>query len=75
MTRESMTAMLSETICVTREEARAALEAREWDLLEAGRLLQREARARHAALRGAPASRRERGWSFRGLINHLAAAT
>lgn len=75
MTRESMTEMLSETICVTREEARAALEARDWDLLEAGRLLQRQARTKHAARRDAPPSRRERGWSFRGLIDHLAAAT
>lgn len=75
MTRESMTEMLSETICVTREEARAALEAREWDILEAGRLLQREARARNATRGNAPAPRRARGWSFRGLIDHLATAT
>ena len=37
MTREKMTEMLSETISVTREEAQAALEAREWNILDAGR--------------------------------------
>ena len=49
MTRERMTEMLSETICVTAEEARAALEASEWKVLDAARLLERRrARARKA---------------------------
>ena len=45
MTREKMTEMLSETISVTREEAQAALEAREWNILDAGQLLLERARA------------------------------
>ena len=39
MTRDMMTEMLSETICVNTEQARAALEASDWDLLTAGRRL------------------------------------
>ena len=43
-----MTAMLSETISVTAEQAREALEARGWNLLEAALLLQARERARRA---------------------------
>ena len=79
MTRERMTEMLSETICVTREEARAALEAREWSLLDAGQLLLRErARAgkaeaaaddRPAGLKGIAAA--VRSWIARSRANAL----
>lgn len=41
MTREAMTEMVSETICVTREEAQAALEACDWNVLDAGQMLLR----------------------------------
>lgn len=45
MAREKLTELLTESICVTPEEATAALEARDWDVLEAAQLLQREKRA------------------------------
>ena len=45
MAREKMTELLTESICVTPEEAVAALEAKDWDVLEAAQLLQRERRA------------------------------
>ena len=45
MAREKLTELLTESICVTPEEATAALEARDWDVLEAAQLLQRERRA------------------------------
>ncbi len=65
MTREKMTEMLSETICVTMEEARDALEAREWNVLDAARLLQLErARAERAE---AERNRTERRAERRGL--------
>ena len=42
MAREKLTELLTESICVTPEEATAALEAKDWDVLEAAQLLQRE---------------------------------
>ena len=45
MAREKLTELLTESICVTPEEAVAALEAKDWDVLEAAQLLQRERRA------------------------------
>lgn len=45
MAHEKLTALLTETICVTREEAEAALEAEDWNLLEAAQLLQQRQRA------------------------------
>ena len=49
MTRERMTAMLSETLCVNAEEARTALEASAWKVMDAAQLLQRQrTRARRA---------------------------
>ena len=49
MTREEMTEMVSETICVSGEEARAALEACDWNVLDAGQaLLQRRRRKEKA---------------------------
>lgn len=50
MAREKMTELLTESICVTPEEAVAALEAKDWDVLEAAQLLQRE---RHALAKAA----------------------
>ena len=68
MARENMTELLSETICVTQAEAAAALEARDWNVLEAAQLLQQQARARARREREAraPESR-----SFRGLIRRF----
>ena len=68
MTRESMTSMLSEALCVSREEATAALEARQWDVPEAARLLQRRARAmKIKAARGCRQDRKA-GFSIRSLF-------
>ena len=59
MTQARMTEMLSQTLCVTMEEAQTALEARDWNVREAARFLQREqSRARVAA----KAARPESGW-------------
>jgi len=44
MARERMIELVSESICVSRESAKAALEAQNWDVLEAALLLQRQAR-------------------------------
>lgn len=71
MTQEKMTAMLSETISVTAGEAREALEARGWNLLEAALLLQARARARRAET--AEASRRKREGTLSGALRALAA--
>ena len=61
MTQARMTEMLSQTICVSPEAAQAALEARDWNVPEAARLLQREqSRARVAA----KAVRRDSGWKL-----------
>ncbi len=49
MTREKMTEMVSETICVTREEARTALEACDWNVLDAGQALLQRRRHREKA--------------------------
>ena len=46
MTQIQMTEMLSTTLCVTADDAQAALEAKEWNLLEAAQLLQQQERAR-----------------------------
>lgn len=48
MTRIQMTEMLSETIRVSAKEAGEALEARDWNLMEAAQLLQRRQRAKRA---------------------------
>ena len=71
MTREKMTQMLSETICVTTEEAQAALEASEWRLLDAAKLAQR-ARSR-AAKAEAEQARRARETSFGDAVRGLVA--
>ncbi len=42
MAREKLTKLLTESICVTTEEAAATLEAQDWDVLKAAQLLQRE---------------------------------
>ncbi len=61
MTQARMTEMLSQTICVSPEAAQAALEAMDWNVPEAARLLQREqSRARVAA----KAVRRDSGWKL-----------
>ena len=57
MARENMMELLSETICVTQAEAAAALEARDWNVLEAAQLLQQQARARARREREARAGR------------------
>ena len=55
MTREKMTTMLCETLRTTPQAAEAALEASQWNVLDAARLLQREqARARKAEAARAP---------------------
>jgi len=46
MARERMIELVSESICVSKAAAKAALEAQNWDVLEAARLLQRQERAR-----------------------------
>lgn len=66
MTRERMTAMLSETLCVNAEEARTALEASAWKVMEAAQLLQRQsARTRKAE---AAEARRASEWTPLGAI-------
>ena len=54
MAREKLTELLTESICVTPEEATAALEANDWDVLEAAQLLQRERRAAKVQQRSQP---------------------
>ena len=68
MTRESMTSMLSKTLCVSREEATAALEARQWDVPEAARLLQRRARAMKIKATRDCRRNRKAGFSIRSLF-------
>ena len=46
MAREKMIELLSENICVSKAVAMEALEARNWNVLEAALLLQRQERAR-----------------------------
>ena len=46
MAREKMIELVSESICVSKAAARAALEAQNWDVLAAAQLLQRQERAR-----------------------------
>ena len=70
MTRDRMTEMLSEAICVTREEARTALEAREWKVLDAARLLEQE-RARAKKAEAAEACRRDGGRKIGSAIRDL----
>ena len=48
MARERMIELISESICVSKAAAEAALEAQNWDVLEAAQLLQRQERARQA---------------------------
>lgn len=45
MAREKMIELVSESICVSKAAAKEALEAQNWDVLEAAQLLQRQARA------------------------------
>ena len=52
MTRDKMTQILSETMRVSTEKAAAALEAREWNLLDAAQRLQQES-ARNDRIEGA----------------------
>lgn len=74
MTREKMTEILSETICVTPEDARAALEASDWNALDAAQRLQR-ARARAARAEAGRAAAHDDGWrigdAFRDLTARL----
>ena len=75
MTRDKMTEILSETICVTREEARAALEAKDWKLLDAAQLLQQEdarAEAARAGQAGGDSGWRRIGNAVRGLFARVA---
>lgn len=46
MARERMIELVSESICVSKAAAKEALEAQNWDVLEAAQLLQRQQRAR-----------------------------
>lgn len=46
MARDKMIELVSECICVSRAAAKAALEAQNWDVLQAARLLQMQERAR-----------------------------
>ena len=62
MARERMIELVSDNICVSRDEARAALEARNWDVLEAARLLQQQARSKRVA-----AEKGTRGRRFFGI--------
>ena len=68
MTQERMTEMLSETLCATREEAAAALEAREWDLLGAAQLLQQLARMKRAEAARASDDRGARSGSLKRIF-------
>lgn len=62
MAHEKLTRLLSESLCVTSDEATGALKAMDWDVLKAAELLQREQRMKRiAAARKAPA----RGWFAR----------
>lgn len=66
MTREKMTELLSETIHVTLDDAKAALEASEWNVLGAADLLQLNRRKQAAEVARLP--RRKVGSAFSGLI-------
>ena len=46
MAKERMIELVSESICVSKTAAKAALEAQNWDVLQAAQLLQRQERAR-----------------------------
>ena len=46
MAKERMIELASESICVSKAAAKAALEAQNWDVLQAAQLLQRQERAR-----------------------------
>lgn len=62
MARERMIELVSENICVSRAVAREALEAQNWNVLEAARLLQRQERARKVeAMRIRQDNRLQRG--------------
>ncbi len=65
MAREKLAALLCETIGATAEEAEAALEARDWDVLKAAELLQRQRRMKRVAA--------ARGDAPRGPLCRLAA--
>ena len=71
MTRDRMMEMLCENMGATAEEARAALETRNWDLLDAARLLQQRARAKR--LEAARASRQSDGGLLRDVISWFVA--
>ena len=51
MPRDKMIELVSESICVSKAAAEAALEAQNWDVLEAAQLLQRQERARRVEAR------------------------
>ena len=51
MARDKMIELVSESICVSKAAAEAALEAQNWDVLEAAQLLQRQERARRVEAR------------------------
>ena len=68
MSQEKKIEMLSEAIRVTREEARAALEASDWSVPEAAQLLQRQRRYAERAARPGY----ERGRTLRGPFGWFA---
>lgn len=72
MTRNQMTQMLAETISVSSAEAGAALEARDWDVLQAARLLQRQAQAKRITAARADRSPRRAG-IVRDMVGWFAA--
>jgi hypothetical protein len=57
-----MIELVSESICVSKAAAKEALEARNWDVLEAAQLLQRQERARKAEACGASSASGCREW-------------
>lgn len=67
MTREKTTMMLSETLRISRDEAVAALEAQDWDVLLAAQLLQKKQRAEIAARRRSQPARGRLARFFGGV--------
>lgn len=65
MAREKMIELVSENIRVSRAAAKAALEAQNWDVLQAAQLLQRQERARKVEMM-------RRRYSCRGVDPALA---
>lgn len=68
MTRDNMTQMLSEAICVTPEDARTALEASEWNLRDAAQRLLHERACARKAERVRSGEDKDIGLAIHGLI-------